>query len=384
MNHKNSSTQTKPLVVYWNNIPTPYMVARFNALADRGDLNFTAWFNERTMPDRGWEVKEADWRFNYRYVPSVSVLGRKMFFPPWELISKSPDVIVSLYAEPSFIAGWFFARLVGVKTAFWCQVTMDRWTKRSAFKNFVKRYMFRRVDATMGSGEQSRQFAIRCGAHPERAMCLPHVIDLEHYRKARMIPEEERLRLRKKIGLQGVTFICVGRLWWGKGLGYLLDGFKEAQTLSDIEISLLMLGDGPEELALKEKCVADGIRNVCFEGFVQKEDILPYFAVADAMVFPTLGDPYGLVLDEAMAAGLPLISADAAGDLVDRIEDGINGYIVPAADAASLARYILELASNEKLRKKMGEKSAEKIEGKTPAKWAENFSEIINRILSMP
>lgn len=378
------NTFNKPFIIYWNNIPTPYIVDRFNAIADRGDLNFVAWFNERTKPDRSWTVCEADWRFDYRYVPSCNIAGRKLFFPPIELIHNPPDVLVSLYAEPCFIFGWAIARLLKVKTGFWCQVTMDGWVKRHAFKDAVKRYMFRRVDATMGSGEESREFAIRCGARPDRAMRLPHVIDLEHYQRALAIPEQEKAALRNKIGLQGVTFVYVGRLWWGKGLGYLLDAFKAAQNKDNVEMSLLILGDGPEESLLKEKCLNDGIENVFFEGFIQKEAMPAYYAVADAMVFPTLGDPYGLVLDEAMAAGMPLISTNAAGDVIDRIDDGINGYIVPAKNAEALAQRMHEVALNAELRMEMGAKSAAKIEGKNPKKWAENFSEIVNRIMSMP
>ncbi|AER56169.1 hypothetical protein DSC_07590 [Pseudoxanthomonas spadix BD-a59] len=70
----------RPFVVYWNNIPSPYMVERFNALADRNPFEFEAWFNDRIHSDRSWTVDEAAWRFRYRYpllrpYPALAITG---------------------------------------------------------------------------------------------------------------------------------------------------------------------------------------------------------------------------------------------------------------------------------------------------------------------
>jgi len=116
----------KPYVVYWNNIPAPYMVKRFNAVADRGNLDFEAWFNDRLESDRSWDVNEADWRFPHRYMPSVKIAGCRFRFPLPLLSRKPPDVLVSLYAEPCFLGGWVIARLRGARTMFRTVVTYDR------------------------------------------------------------------------------------------------------------------------------------------------------------------------------------------------------------------------------------------------------------------
>ncbi len=92
----------------------------------------------------------------------------------------------------------------------------------------------------------------------------------------------------------------------------------------------------PEDGTLRQACAARGIRNVSFVGFIQKRELPRYYALADVFVFPTLGDPYGLVVDEAMACGLPVISTSAAGEIHDRVEDGVNGYIVPPGRMALL------------------------------------------------
>lgn len=372
---------TKPFVVYWNNIPSPYMVERFNAIADRGEINFEAWFNDRVEPDRSWTVDESTWRFRYRYVPCTRFAGRVLHWP-WLVLGQRPDVLVSLYAEPSFLIGWTLARLRGSKTGFWTEVTFDRWTPRSKFKEALKRMIFPRVDAVVTVGFDGKSFAERYGASSDSIFFAPHVIDVEHYSQGAVCAGPNRDFLREKLGLRGATFIYVGRLWWGKGINYLLDAFEKVQRQSVEEVSLLIVGDGPEETALRETCIARGIHNVVFAGFKQKPDLPKYYAAADVFVFPTLGDPYGLVVDEAMACGLPVISASAAGEIRDRVEEGINGYIVPPEDSAALASMMLKLSHDAKLRKRMAQASAEKIKGHTPEKWAADFEHIVATLLA--
>ncbi|KEZ78801.1 group 1 glycosyl transferase [Salinisphaera hydrothermalis C41B8] len=357
------------------------MVERFNALADRDAFDFEAWFNDRVEPDRSWTVDESTWRFRYRYVPSTRLAGRILHWP-WLVLGRRPDVLVSLYAEPSFLIGWALARLRGAKTAFWCQVTMDRWVTRKAWKNSVKKLVFPRVDATLGSGEQSRTFAMQFGTPADRAMCLPHSIDVTHYMSGAIEARPDRNILRADLQLKGTTFIYVGRLWWGKGVNYLLDAFAMVQRQSAEEVSLLLVGDGSEEAALRETCTARGIRNVVFAGFKQKPELPEYYAASDVFVFPTLGDPYGLVVDEAMACRLPVISTSAAGEIRDRVEEGVNGYIVRPEDSAVLASAMLKLSQDEGLRERMGQVSAEKIQCHTPEKWAEDFEHIVATLLA--
>jgi len=373
-----------PRVVYWNNIPSPYMVERFNAVARRGNLDFQAWFNARLEPGRSWAVDESTWEFPYRYLSSVAVDGRRLSVPTPLLRRDLPDLLVSLYAEPSFLLGWWLARRRGVRTAFWCEVTFDRWVRRRQWKERLKRSIFPGLDATLGSGEQSRAFARRYGVSPERALLLPHVIDVAHFVTGREKAMHSRDQARAELGLRGVTFIYVGRMWWGKGLGHLLDAFSALQRRTQEEVSLLLVGDGPEEAHLRTRTQAEGLRNVAFAGFVQKPELPRYYNMADVFVFPTLGDPYGLVVDEAMACSLPVISTSAAGEIGDRIEHGVNGYIVPPENSAALLDRMERLARDPELRARMGEASARKIGGHTPERWAEDFERAVERILSMP
>jgi len=372
----------KPFVVYWNNIPAPYMVDRFNALSERRNLVFEAWFNERCHIDRSWKVSESHWKFKYRYIPAIRFAGRKCRLPLPCLAKKKPDVLVSLYAEPIFLAGWMILRARGVKTVFRTLKTFDHWVPRKRWKEYLKRYIFSRVDGIETPGDDGGDYAIKYGAHPHKIFHASHSIDLKHFQNSMKISLKERNKIRTKLGLKGVVFIYVGRLWKGKGLIFLLDAFSDLQNACNENISLLLVGDGKDEKILRKKCKDEKIRNVVFSGFQQKTQLPKFYAIADVMVFPTLGDPYGIVVNEAMASCLPVISTSAAGEISSRIEDGVNGYIIPPENSTLLKERMERLVYDSNLRKKMGKVSTRKISGNGMEKWAEDFERIIEKVLT--
>jgi glycosyltransferase involved in cell wall biosynthesis len=192
------------------------------------------------------------------------------------------------------------------------------------------------------------------------------------------------MRLRDEIGLAGTTFLYVGRLWWGKGLDYLLDAFSALEKKALGPISLLLVGDGPEEERLRLRCRQEGIANVIFAGFRHKAELPNYFAMSDVFVFPTLGDPYGLVVDEAMACSLPVISTTSAGEIEGRITDGVNGFTVRPRDVNALLDRMELLAMDSSLRKRMGKASGDRMRGLGPDKWAEDFEHAVIRTLATP
>jgi glycosyltransferase involved in cell wall biosynthesis len=260
--------------------------------------------------------------------------------------------------------------------------TSDNWVKRRWWKELAKHFLFARVDGVETPGNQARAYARRYNAPDDRIFYARHTVDVEHFSSGRAVALPEREKFRAELGLRGVTFVYVGRLWWGKGVNYLLDAFAELQQrLQGSEVSLLLLGDGADEGKLREQCRRKSIRNVVFAGFKQKPELPRYYTAADVFVFPTLGDPYGLVVDEAMACALPIVSTSEAGEIRDRVEEGVNGYIVPAKDSQALADKMEVLARDPEARARMGAASFEKIKDHTPEGWAKDFEAAIENII---
>jgi glycosyltransferase involved in cell wall biosynthesis len=371
-------------VVYWNNIPAPYMVERFNALVMRGHFDFEAWFSARTESDRSWKVEESRWHFSYRYLPSVELGASALALPAPLLRGRAPDVLVSLYAGADFLAGSTLARHRGARIAFWVEVTYDAWVKRRRWKEAVKSRILPAADGILTAGDDGRAFARRYGVSNDRIHHVPHVVDFERLARAARLTEGERDRLRAELGVRGVTFVYVGRLWAGKGLSYLLDAFGGVQARDVGEVSLLLVGDGRDEDELRARARARGLRNVVFCGF-QDDDVLPrLYAASDVFVFPTLGDPFGMVVPEAMACGLPVVATRAAGEISERVVEDVNGFVVEPGSSDQLLERMTVLARDADLRAAMGAASIRKVAWQSPDAWADAFEQALAKVLAMP
>jgi glycosyltransferase involved in cell wall biosynthesis len=374
----------KQRVVYWNNIPSPYMVERFNRVAQRGNLEFEAWFSTRTEEGRSWVVDEASWEFRHHYLPGARRhLRNGVVLPPRLLRRAMPDVLVSLYASPAFLLGASFARARGARTAFWVEATGDAVSNRKPWKEAVKSKFLPRADGILTTGDDGRAFARRYAVSDERIFVVPHVVDVARYSLANRDPFE-RDRTRTEFGLVGVTFMYVGRLVLAKGLDHLLDAYRTLAQRTNTEVSLFIVGDGPDEMALRRKSEEAGLEGVVFAGFQDGSTLPRLYAAADVFVFPTLGDTFGMVVSEAMASGLSVIATSVSGEIQDRVTEGVNGFIVPPADSVSLRERMEVLTRDADLRRDMGRASRVKVQGQTPDLWAQAFETAIDRILGLP
>lgn len=372
----------RPRVIYWNNIPTPYMVERFNALIRRGNMDLEVWFGAVTEPDRSWAIDRKGWAFPFRFLPQIGLGRRRLTVPSRVLVGAAPDLLVSLYASPAFLLGLRLAWWRHWRTALWVPVTFDAWVRRHWWNESLKRLVFRRVDGIITPGQDGRKFAMRYGAPADRIHIARHGIDTDFFASATAAARPAREAAREAMGLSGVVFLYVGRLWNGKGIATLLAAYAAVERqLRDT--SLLLVGDGPDSGRVAAFAEAEGLR-IVLSGFRQRHELPGFYAVADAFVFPTLGDPYGLVVDEAMAAGLPIISSTAAGEIGERVFDGVNGFLVPPRDPDALAVAMRGVATEVALRRAMGERSARIIAPYTPEHWASAFERAVDEILSRP
>lgn len=372
----------KPRVVYWNNLPAPYMVDRFNAVERRGNLSFEAWFSGRNHSERNWIVNESDWMFPYRYLPSLAWGDRRFSFPTALLSQSPPQLLVSLYSDPGFVLGTSLARSRGIRTAFWTEVTFDAWIRRRRWKETLKRGLFSRIDGAIVPGPDGRRFALRYGTPEIRIHHVGQSIDVGQFASGTATTASQRQRMRDHLGVKGTVFLYVGRLSRGKGLDVLLDAFGVLSRTSSTPVSLLIVGEGAEASRLKARCREEGLKDVVFVGYLP--ELTQAYGCADVFVFPTLGDPYGLVVDEAMASSLPVVSTRSAGEITLRIKDGVNGFLVPAGNSAELLDRMQLLAVDADARARMGHESFARVSGNTPDAWAARFEAAAIRILSMP
>ena len=144
---------------------------------------------------------------------------------------------MNLYAESSSIVGWLVAKLHGVKTCFRVLMTHDRWVTFHLTKEALKHFLFKRIDRVETPGNDGERFAMRYGVPAECIYLATHTVDIEHYQSVSLRARAKREMLRQESGVVGTVFIYVGRLWWGKGVSYLLEAFERRQRSSSEEVN---------------------------------------------------------------------------------------------------------------------------------------------------
>ena len=348
-------------VLYWFTQPTPYVVARFNAAAARPELDFHAVFSQVREPDRSWDVDESAWKFSASYLGRIKV-------PVKELRRLRPDVFVLEYDRWNLALGAIAGFAVAQRVAFRVLPNFDAWSQRTWWRELGKSVLFKAVDGAKVPGPDGAALATRYGLPEERISVVTQSIDVAHYGRGRDMAAAERQRRRETLGLSGCVFVYVGRIWAGKGLDELFAAYRQIRAVRD-DISLLIIGDGVdgERYAGRESSTA----GVTFAGFIQPAELPEWYALCDVLVFPTHGDPNGLVVEEALAAGLPVIVSDAAGDIEARVPESV-GRIFPVGNAGALAGAMGALAEPS-LRDPMARRAPAWVAGKNDEHYAEDL-----------
>jgi glycosyltransferase involved in cell wall biosynthesis len=174
-------------------------------------------------------------------------------------------------------------------------------------------------------------------------------------------------------------FLYVGRLAGEKNLSMLLRSFSAYRRRGG-DWPLILVGDGPERGALEalaaEERVADGVH---FAGQRSTEEIVPYYAFAGCFVLPSVREPWGLVVNEAMAAGLPVIVSEKCGCVEDLVAPGLNGFCFDPSRQEQLTEAlsrITRLTPSE--RAEMGAASREQVGKYSLQRWAEEVFQLVN------
>ena len=351
------------LVLYWFNQPTPYVVARFNAAMERPELDFHAVFSEVRQPDRSWDVDESAWKFPGRY------LGR-LKAPVQELLRLRPDVFLLEYDRWNLALGAVIGLSTARRVAFRVLPNFDAWSHRTWWREAAKHLLFRVIDGAKVSGPDGARLAVRYGLPRERTAAVTQSIDVAHYGRSRDMTAVDRASRREELGLVGCVFLYVGRVWEGKGLDELFAAYRRVRALTHDDISLLVIGDGIDyQRYVRAESATSGVK---FVGFIQPASLPEWYALCDVLVFPSHGDPNGLVVEEALASGLPVITSDAIGDVTARVPPTV-GCVFPVGDVDALVRAMLAL-TDPAARNRMGSQAPRWVAGKTDEHYAEDLS----------
>lgn len=252
----------------------------------------------------------------YLYVPKHPLAALRRF---------SPNVVVAagggMWSSPTNIAALAVRRRRGwAFVPWWGSFTRERptWPRRLA-EPWVRTFM-RSADAWLVYGTRHARDVVALGADPDRTVIAPITA---------LVPEHPAVR--RGTNTPGLTrFLFVGRLIESKGLDVLLEAFSRLETGE-----LWIAGDGPLRGAIR--AVAAQNPRIRILGYVEGDVLADAYRQADVLVVPSLYEPWGLVVHEGLAYGLPVIVTDQVGAGDDLVDPGRNGYVVPAGSSPALA-----------------------------------------------
>jgi len=335
-------------------IPAPYRLPLFRALADEPDVDLRVLFLARTDPRRSYPSPAGDLGFPHEVLPGHGVVrgGR------WTVVSRGtvralrrvrPDVVVvGGWNQPAFWEALAFVRTHRVPLVTWVESTAGDARPGSRPGRLAKRLFVRASAAFLVPGAAAADYLRELGAAPGRIVVAPNASRLDAPPPRE--PPGEICRV-----------LFAGRLAPEKGVDVLL------RAVDGLPVELAVAGAGPE----RERLEAAAPANARFLGNLQPADLASAYAHADVFVLPSRSEPWGMVLNEAASAGLALVATDAAGAARELVEDGVNGFVVPAGDAGALRTALDRLAADPYLRARAGARSRELAARFTPEAWAE-------------
>jgi glycosyltransferase involved in cell wall biosynthesis len=364
-------------VVIITEIIAPYRIPVFNALARRGGIDLHVIFLSETDPSqRQWLVYKDEIRFPYQVLPSWRQRsGRHSLLLNWgteaALRRAAPDFVIC--GGYNYAASWqsmFWSRRKRVPFGLWTESTARDFRGGHALTEFLKTKFLRHCTAFVVPGKSSAEYLRNYGVSAEMIFTAPNAVDTQLFAQRAELIRKNAVINRRALGLPARFFLFAGRLEPEKGTFDLLRAYAALSPEVRENMGLVLVGDGTARTALQRRAAAINPRSIHFAGFVQRDRLPAYYALAEALVFPTHTDTWGLVVNEAMACGLPVISSAAAGCVADLVENGWNGRVFAARDVGHLASAMDELARDAGLRALMGRRSRERIEQYSPEAWA--------------
>jgi glycosyltransferase involved in cell wall biosynthesis len=333
-----------------HNIISPHVVPLFQLLSRDPDVDLTVYFFSETDVNRRWETTIGD-RFRYRVLPHLALrTGRTdlytYFINPTvvsALLRDGFDALISVgWDSFAALAAFCLCKLKGRPYILWSGSTAYEPSWRRTLTLPLVRTIVRGSDGYVAYGSRARDYLVSLGANREKIAIAYNTVDVAWYQSQAEALRPHRENIRREIGLGlGPAILYVGRLVEGKGVRDLIEAFRQVRRARP-DTQLLLVGYGPLEEELRGLISDTHLEGVVMPGHVPIPQLPRFYVAADCFVLPSHAEIWGLVLNEAAAFGLPLITTDRVGGGPDLIEPGVNGFIVPVGSPGALAEAMVQ------------------------------------------
>ena len=385
-----SATSTMRIAIIVNNIG-PYHVARLCALARGVDILAVeivarsaeySWEPSKSVPFNRKTLFASDGSPEFTAAEFLRRLDRELsFFRPNVL------AIPGWYGLDAFHAlNW--ARLRNVPVVVMSDSQRDDF-KRSAIKEWLKSRYLRLCQTGFVGGATHRAYLEHLGVDSECIWCGYDAVDNSFFNAGADAARANRGAMRSRYGLPERYFLASARFIPKKNLITLIKGYHYYSSKLGNDPSrcwnLVILGDGVLRGSLEAEVSKCGLTGrVQMPGFKQYHELPNYYGLARAFIMPSVTEQWGLVVNEAMASGLPVLVSNRCGCAPDLVKEGINGYVFDPLDPTNLGDFMLKVADDDCHRSAMGDASRAIIAEWSPERFAINLVRAASCAMSMP
>lgn len=355
---------TAARVALLTNIPAPYRVPVYDRLAAELGANFRVLYLAPTEPNRQWQIPEL--KHEHRYLKGITINGRLAstilrrqkidrddsivhlkLGVVRELRAFKPDVVVTAGFSLPMLAGWLYA--LGTHAPH--IVFSDGWRvseeRLSWAHRLIRRVVVSTSDGFVGASRKTIELYRSYGAS-DNLFLSPLCVDNERF-----------LTRGAEASDRPYDLVFAGRLIAAKMPLFFADVVARLAR-ERRAVSALVIGDGPLRRSMEERLNGLGDVRVTFTGNLQQQDLPDAYSKGKVFCFPTLRDAWGLVANEACAAGLPVLTCATAGSADELVVHGENGYVLPL-DVDIWAHHAQRLLGDDALRTRMGASSVRRV-----------------------
>jgi glycosyltransferase involved in cell wall biosynthesis len=358
-------------------IISPYRIPLFNTLAQQGDIDLHVIFLAETdLGLRDWKVYRNEIKFSYQVLRSWRwQIGKHNWLLNvgigHALESARPEVI--LCGGYNYLASWqalLWARWHGTPFLLWSESSLQDSRSGRPVVEFLKTEFLRGCSGFVVPGRAALDYLRFHGIEEDKIHTAVNAVDNDLFASAAECARRIAAQRRIELGLPNRYFLFAGRLVREKGVFELLSAYARLDATLRQQVGLVFVGDGVarQDLEAGSRGVAPG--TIKFAGFAHRDQLASYYALADMLILPTYTDTWGLVVNEGMACGLPVILSDVAGCAADLVTDHWNGRIVPAKDVEALASAMGALAGQTDQLAMMSVNSMSRVLKYSPSEWS--------------
>lgn len=365
-------------VLFSTNVPSPYRIDFFNELGKHCDL--TVCFERASASDRDSKWKGAEFEnFNGVQLELKSYKEDKSKGNALRdyIKNNSFDIVVfTNYVSPATMKAISYCRMH--KKKYFIEYDGGFYKKDGFIQCVIKKYLLGGASGHFTTCEEHIKYLKSIGIKECLIWKYPFTsVTEKDLANAQKILSEGKENIRKRLGIgEEKVVLSIGQFIHRKGFDVLLNAVKRI----DKTIGVYIVGGIPTEEYLQLQRELE-LNNVHFVGFKTKTELAEYYAAADVYVMPTREDIWGLVINEAMAYGLPIVSSDACISALEMVYEGENGYIVPSEDVEALSNRINDLLFDKEAIKAFSGKSQQIVRGYTIEKMAQRHIEIFEELI---